>query len=118
MNNEQLPVIAELHDAPDDRARAAIVLRLSDAMVLKHHRALERAVDGFVPAERHFALRVALMQAVRNTHGNLPSGLQTELEHVRVLLVDIAHAELDSPEWPLDATQPLNSAQGPPSLDI
>lgn len=68
------PLIAQLQDAEDDRARARLLLSASDAMVLRYADVLAAACRqaGFAAGHELVAARVAVMQAVRDEAGRLP----------------------------------------------
>jgi hypothetical protein len=101
----QLPLIREMHDAPDDRARAEILLRLPDAVVLRHAPIFAEACrrarfeDGFVFVE----LRVAALMATRDAAGLLPARTVQELDALRAALARYcAGAGGDDPPAHLD----------------
>jgi hypothetical protein len=90
--NDHLPILQQMLDAPDDRARADILLRVPD-MVLSEHR---EHFDLFCFAARFevgnafIALRVASLLAVRDGSGQLSANLDTRLTSIRAALAQFS----------------------------
>lgn len=86
--NEMLPVIRQMHDAADDRGRAAILLSLPDAVLLKHADVFAHACHrhGFSVGEEFVTLRYAAMHAVRDAAGLLPASVTESLDTYRAAL--------------------------------
>lgn len=122
--NDRLPIIEQLHGADSDRARAAILLRCPDSVLLKYEAVFLDACRRF-PAGEYFVLqRVNATRAVRSEVGGLPGGLALELDTLRAeLAAYAAGARIErepgvggaQPLWPLDAPQP---APARPPTDI
>lgn len=112
--NDKLPIIDQLHNAIDDRGRAAVLLRCPDSVLLKYENVFLAACRQFQAGEHFVLQRTIAMRAVRSEVGGLPGALALELETLRA---ELAAYAAGAPLWPLDATQ-VGSAQAPPSLDI
>lgn len=94
-NNSVLHVIEQLHNAGNNRAMAAILLRLPDGLMNDYGGHLGRAcaARGFAAGQTFCQLRVALLQRVRDAHGLLPAGEAAELEAWREALSRYAAGE-------------------------
>lgn len=111
---DRLPIIDQLHNAADDRARADILLRCPDSVLLKYG-------DVFLAACRHFEAgaifvqhRRLLMHAVRDGNGCLPERIAAELDGLRA-----AMARFSASPSPCDfsASRAVSPAEpaGPPA---
>ena len=82
------PIINQLAAAPDNAARALILLQLSDQATLAYPMELSAACGrlGFEDGQLFVALRAALLCATRDQHGLLPEKPAAELEHYRQAL--------------------------------
>jgi len=83
MSDSMLPMLRQLHDADGDQARADILLRMPDSVVLKYHAIIEKACRraSFEVGLDFLALRISLLLAVRDAEGRPPlelSGKATE----------------------------------------
>lgn len=85
MSNEQLPIIRQMHDAADDRARADILLRCPDAVLLKYYEVFCAACTRakFQLGLDYLASRLGPLLAVRDAHGFLPSEMEATASAVR-----------------------------------
>lgn len=90
-----LHIAEELAAATDNRARAALLLRVPDGILLSYHGQL-----GGICARHHFeagvsflAYRVSALCAVRDAHGLLPGRLAGELEAWRTTMSRFAAGE-------------------------
>jgi len=108
----KLPLIQQMQDAGDNRARADLLLRCSDGVVLKYADALVCLCRhaGFEVGEVFVQCRVAAMLATRTGAGGLPGRLAMDVETLRAAL---AAYSAGAPEWRLDAPQPAGE---PPSF--
>lgn len=99
--NDKQPIIQQLHDAADDRARVDLVLRCPDAVLLKFETAFLNAFRHFEPGEFFVLQRTNAMRAVRSEVGGLPGRLAMELETMRAELAAFAAgAEIRRPAAP------------------
>lgn len=106
---ERLPIIQQMLDARDDRARADVLLRCPDSIMLKYAPVFRQACQatGFIAGEAFVEQRVACMLAVRGAAGGLPGRVALELETLRAeLAAYAAGAEIQ------------RAAERPPPLDI
>jgi hypothetical protein len=88
--SDKVPMIDQLHNAVDDRARADVLLRCPDAVMLKYETPFLNACREF-PAGEHFVLqRTNAMRMVRNAAGGLPGRVALELETLRAELTAYA----------------------------
>lgn len=88
--SDKVPMIDQLHNAFDDRARADVLLRCPDAVMLKYETPFLNACREF-PAGEHFVLqRTNAMRMVRNAAGGLPGAIALELETLRAELTAFA----------------------------
>ncbi|MBZ9986080.1 hypothetical protein LB572_03100 [Mesorhizobium sp. BH1-1-5] len=122
--SNKLPIIDQLHNADGDRARADVLLRCPDAVVLKYEKVFLHACRDFPAGELFVLQRTNAMHMVRSAAGGLPAAIALELETLRAELSAYAAGapvQKEDPEaaklWPLDAPQ-LGQAKGPPSIDI
>ena len=86
------PIAAQIFEARDDRARAALVLRLSDDLIHEHFDELKAACmeARFAAGTHYVSLRLAAQLAVRDDAGRMPAGTTAELELWRRGLASIA----------------------------
>lgn len=84
----KLPVLTQLYEAPDNRARADILLRCPDNVILKYATPLAETLRhrGFEAGEMFVTQRLAVALAVRDAHGMLPAKLAQDLETMRAAL--------------------------------
>ncbi|MEX4006922.1 hypothetical protein [Neoaquamicrobium sediminum] len=82
MSDSMLPIIRQMHEADDDRARGAILLSVSDAVLMKYRPVFEDACRRarFDLGLEFINWRRASWSAVRGADGRLRS----EFEDVRV----------------------------------
>lgn len=94
MTNSMLPILRQLHDADGNRARADVLLRMPDSILLKFHGVILDACRraGFSAGEQFVDLRASLMLAVRDEHGLPPADLAALAEKFRAGLVSFARA--------------------------
>ena len=92
MNDSKLPLLRAVSDAADDRALAAALLPLPDAIVLKYSGELAGACRrrAFEAGIMFVDMRVAAGLAVRSAEGLLPADLAGDLEAVRAALARFA----------------------------
>jgi hypothetical protein len=96
--NEKLPIIAQLHNALTDRARADVLLRCSDSIMLTYEHVFLAACRAFPGGEHFVRQRCHAMRAVRSEVGGLPGGMAIELETLRAeLAAYAAGAEVSKP---------------------
>ena len=86
------PIAAQISSARDDRARAALVLRLSDDLIHDYFDELKAAcIDAAFAAGTHYlSLRLVAQLAVRDAAGRMPARTMNELELWRRGLASIA----------------------------
>lgn len=124
MTDSMLPIIRQMLEADGDRARADILLRCPDAILLKHAETFRHACQkaGFAAGPMFVDGRVALMLAVRNSAGGLPGRLAMEAEQMRAELAAFAAGApvFDPGKAIVDpgATWPLDAPAVPTPLDI
>jgi len=92
MIDAMMPILRELYEARDEHVVADCLLRMPDAVVLKYQRPIEASCRraGFARGAEFVALRVSLMQAVRNSAGGLPGGPSMALAQAQVDMGAIA----------------------------
>lgn len=88
--NEKLPIIDQLHNAPDDRGRAGVLLACPDSVLLKHEPVFLAACRQFEAGDYFVRQRCQAMRAVRTPEGALPAALAQELEALRAELARFA----------------------------
>lgn len=88
--SDKVPIIDQLHNADDDRQRADILLRCSDAILLKFENVFLNACKHFPAGELFVLHRTLAMRAVRSEAGGLPGALAMELEVLRAELTAYA----------------------------
>lgn len=88
--NDKVPIIDQLHNADGDRQRADVLLRCSDAVMLKYETPFLNACRQFPAGEAFVLLRTLAMRAVRSEVGGLPGKLALELETLRAELAAYA----------------------------
>lgn len=71
MTDSMLPIIRQMHEADDDRARGAILLAVSDAVLMKYRPVFEDACRRarFDLGLQYIDVRRAAWGAVRNADG-------------------------------------------------
>lgn len=105
---DKLPIIQQMHDANGDRARADILLRCPDAIILKYADVFMNACKAFPAGQMFVIKRVDAMMAVRSEVGGLPGGKALELETLRAELAayaagaPVARPYPDPPPSPTD----------------
>ncbi|TIV65825.1 MAG: hypothetical protein E5V86_10615 [Mesorhizobium sp.] len=92
MTDTMLPILRQLHDADGDRARAGILLRMPDSVLLKYHVVIDTACRkaGFEAGAQYLSIRVSLTLAVRDGDGLPPVELAVTWEQYRRALVEFA----------------------------
>lgn len=92
-SNALLPVIAQMRDADDDRARARILLALDDATVLKHAEIFQRycRASRFDLGDEFVAMRVAKLRHTRDDRGRLPEPFDMEFLRFRAQFANYAN---------------------------
>ena len=91
-DEDAFPVVSQLLKARSDSFRAALLLQLSDAVVLAAPVDLGDAcaATGFTLGQVFVAKRAALLCRTRDAHGLLPAADAGELERIRVALSELA----------------------------
>ncbi|MHB2265017.1 hypothetical protein [Aliihoeflea sp. PC F10.4] len=71
MSATLLPIIRQMHDAADDRARARVLLAVSDTVLMRHREVFERACARaqFEIGRQYIDVRRASWHAVRGDDG-------------------------------------------------
>ncbi|SFQ10307.1 hypothetical protein [Nitratireductor indicus] len=90
--NTLLPIIEQMHNAADDRARADILLRCPDGVMLKYADVFRDACRraAFDPGETLVHYREAALMAVRDANGLLPPAIAGPLEELRQAMARFA----------------------------
>jgi len=85
MTDSMMPILREMHDAPDDRARADILLRVPDTILLKFSPVFEECCRKarFEAGTNFIVLRLVALRAVRDAGGNLPADTVAHLDSYR-----------------------------------
>lgn len=106
-----LPIIEQMHNAADDRARAQILLSCPDSILLKYAEVFRQACRRCLFDEGRFFIdvRVAALASVRDVDGLIKPGFAAELEAWRRTMVRFVAAPT---EWPIDAPQPVDIDSG------
>lgn len=91
MTDSLLPIIRQMHDAPDHAARAVVLLAVSDAMLMKYRDVFEAACTraGFDEGVAFISFRRAGWHAIRGDDGRHKNPV---FEDARLAMVDIASA--------------------------
>lgn len=86
------PAARQIVEARNDRARAALVLRLSDDLIHEYFDELKAACmeAGFAAGTHYISLRLAAQLAIRDAAGRMPAQTADELEIWRRGLASIA----------------------------
>lgn len=89
MTDAMEPVIRQLLEAPDHRARARVLLKLPDNLVLLCHDILAGALlaASFEAGLDFLDLRATLLRKVRDENGRVPQPLAAALEDSRRRMV-------------------------------
>lgn len=92
MTDTQLPIIRQMHDAEDDRARAGILLSVPDLLLAKFATVFDDACRraAFDAGRDFIVVRLTAMRAVRDETGNLPTPVAAQLEEYRTTLAAFA----------------------------
>ncbi|TIO62959.1 hypothetical protein [Mesorhizobium sp.] len=92
MSDTMLPMLRQLHDADGDRARADMLLRMPDSVMLKYHDVIDAACRkaAFEVGWHYLAIRVSLALAVRDADGLPPADLAIAWERYRRAMVEFA----------------------------
>ncbi|BAB54377.1 hypothetical protein [Mesorhizobium japonicum] len=92
MTDSMLPILRQLHDADGDRARADILLRMPDAVVMTFHPVIDAACHraGFEAGANFLAVRVSLSLAVRDGKGQPPAELAIVAEQFRIGMAEFS----------------------------
>ncbi|TPM92709.1 hypothetical protein [Mesorhizobium sp. B2-1-3A] len=87
-----LPMLRQLHDADGDIARADVLLRMPDSILLKYHGVILESCRRarFEAGQQFVDLRTALMLAVRDSQGLPPADLADLAERMRAGLAAFA----------------------------
>lgn len=82
--DSMLPILRELIDADGDAARAGVLLRLPDTILLKYRTAIEKAClrAHFDAGLAFLDVRLAALRAVRGADGRLPPDFSADLERM------------------------------------
>ena len=94
MTDSMLPILREMHDAADDRARADILLRVPDTILLKFAAIFDDCCRraSFDAGATYVLLRLTGMRAVRGNDGTLPADTVAHLDSYRAALAVFAGA--------------------------
>lgn len=112
--NAMLPIIRQMNEAGDDRARADLLLRCPDAILNKYEEVYTAACRraGFEAGEAFIAARVACLHAVRGAAGGLPAGLALAAETLRAEMARYAAGA------PVHAAPPTGPDPPPSPTDL
>lgn len=90
MIDTMLPILRQLYDAEGDRARADILLRMPDSVMLKYRSSIVECCRRacFEVGLAFIDLRVSVLLAVRDAEGRAPAELSTIAERYRDSLAD------------------------------
>ena len=85
LSDSMFPLLRQMHDAADDRARAGILLRVPDMALAKYRGPFEAACRraGFDAGEAFIGIRMAALHAVRDPFGRLPGLVEIHLSQWR-----------------------------------
>lgn len=85
MNEANFVVVDEITEARDDARRAAILLRLSDAVLIEKAGVIFDACReaGFADGANYVAVRLAVQSAGRSPTGEVPAPLIDQAEYWR-----------------------------------
>lgn len=88
MADQRFPIIRDIQEAKTDADRAEILLRLSDAMLLKYSEVFIASCNraGFVDGVAFVTARYAALVAVRDAHGQVPERNTALVEDIRQAL--------------------------------
>ncbi|TIR00847.1 hypothetical protein [Mesorhizobium sp.] len=77
MTDTMLPMLRQLYDADGDRARADILLRMPDSVMLKYRGSIEECCRraSFEVGLAFVDIRTSIMLAVRDAQGRAPADL-------------------------------------------
>jgi hypothetical protein len=98
MSDSMMPILRQMHDAADDRARADILLRVPDTILLKFSPVFEGCCRkaSFEAGTALIVLRIVALRAVRDAGGNLPADMVAHLDSYRAALAVFAAGEVAS----------------------
>lgn len=108
MTDHMLPIIRQMIDAPDDRARAGVLLAVPDTVLMKHREQFEAVCRraGFDLGQHFIDIRRASWHAVRGPDGRHVNPL---FEDARAALAEFAaHGAGDA-----SAHQAARPSEGP-----
>lgn len=92
LDDARFPIVAMIEEADGQAARAVLVLRTPDAVLLGHGPAIQDAclAAGFGLGAQYVAVRIALLSAVRDRQGLIPAEYERNAETWRRGLVAFA----------------------------
>lgn len=98
MTDSMMPILRQMHDAADDRARADILLRVPDTILLKFAALFEECCRKacFEAGSNFILLRLVAMRAVRSADGTLPADTVAHLDSYRAGLAVFAAGKVAS----------------------
>lgn len=88
------PPAAQIITAPSHARRAAIILRLPDALTFTHAEPLMAACrdTGFAAGAEFILIRSTAFSAVRQIDGRLPAAIAAAIQTARAVLIDLVTA--------------------------
>lgn len=94
MTDTMLPMLRQLYDADGDCARADILLRMPDSVLLKYRGSIiECCRRAYFEVGLAFVdLRTSILLAVRDAKGRAPEDLTIVTDRYREVLAEIAEA--------------------------
>lgn len=94
MGDTMFPPAAQIIAAASDARRAAIILRLPDALTFTHAEPLMAACRdaGFVAGAEFILIRSTAFSAVRQIDGRLPAPIAAAIQTARAVLIDLIAA--------------------------
>jgi hypothetical protein len=93
--SDEFPIADMIAEAPGHGQRAAMLLRVSDAVMFEDHGALKRACErsGFAAGATFLDARIAALCATRGPAGHLPDTETARLEQARRKLFDLTRSD-------------------------
>ncbi|WP_192384755.1 hypothetical protein [Mesorhizobium silamurunense] len=94
MTDTMLPMLRQLYDADGDRARADILLRMPDSVMLKYRGSIVECCRRacFEVGLAFVDLRTSILLAVRDADGRVSEDLTIVAERYRAVMAEFARA--------------------------